>query len=87
MSGTASLQLLRKDRRGSGIDHQPHRGKGSLMLQKMKNILVVGPKKITSRSSMSFTRKGIVHLQDIPIPINDPVFSPMEIGKSEEISA
>ncbi|MEM2123737.1 MAG: V-type ATP synthase subunit I, partial [Methanolinea sp.] len=57
------------------------------MLQKMKNILVVGPKKDYQRIVDVLYQEGTVHLQDIPVPSDDPVFSPMETGKTDEISS
>jgi V/A-type H+-transporting ATPase subunit I len=57
------------------------------MLQKMKNILVVGPKKDYQQIVDVLYQEGTVHLQDIPFSLDDPVFSPMETGKTEEISA
>jgi len=57
------------------------------MLQKMKNILVVGPKNDYQQIVDVLYQEGTVHLQDIPIPIGDPVFTSMEIGKTEEVSA
>ncbi len=57
------------------------------MLQRMKSILVVGPKRDYQRIVDVLYQEGTVHLQDIPFSLDDPVFSPMETGKTEEISS
>ncbi|MCQ8894521.1 MAG: V-type ATP synthase subunit I [Methanolinea sp.] len=57
------------------------------MLQKMVNILVVGPKKDYQQIVDVLYQEGTVHLQDVPVSLDDPVFTPMDTGKTEEVSA
>jgi V/A-type H+-transporting ATPase subunit I len=59
------------------------------MLQKMKNILVVGPRKDYQEIIDVLYREGTMHLQDVSSILSDKmeVFSRMEVPKEEEISA
>jgi V/A-type H+-transporting ATPase subunit I len=59
------------------------------MLQKMKNILVVGPRKEYQEIIDVLYREGTIHLQDVSSVIAGKIaiFSHMEVPKEEEISA
>lgn len=57
------------------------------MLQKMRSILVVGPKKDYQQIVDVLYQEGTVHLQDLPFTPYDQVFSAMESEKAEEISS
>ncbi len=59
------------------------------MLQKMKNVLVVGPRKDYQEIIDVLYREGSIHLQDTSgiVAGHSPTFSQMEVPKEEEISA